>query len=163
MKTHEFHIPETSGIRTLDLRAFAVSSPSGDSDVSRTVAVAAGETLVAVAVPDPGAPISCRFDLAEGAKLILRSLVRPGASAEFSVYLKGDRSEADVRAVAVSENSHAASYSSKTVTSASKTRASSNVAAFSLPGGDLSITTIAEITEGVFGAYAEAVQSNVLF
>lgn len=158
MKTHELYIPETSGIRTLDL-----SSPSGTSDVSGVVAVAPGETLVAVSVPQPGVPVSYRFELAEGAKLLLRTLVRPGASAEFSAYLNGDRSEADVRAVAVSENGHAASYSSKTVTSASKTRASSNVAAFSLPGGDLSVTTVAEITEGVFGAYAEAVQSNVLF
>ncbi|MFB0965597.1 MAG: hypothetical protein QMC36_08190 [Patescibacteria group bacterium] len=158
MKTHELHIPEASGIRTLDL-----SSPSGASDVSGIVAVASDETLVAVSVPQPGIPVSYRFELAEGAKLFLRTLVRPGASADFSVYLNGDRSEADVRAVAVSENGHAASYSSKTVTSASKTRASSNVAAFSLPGGDLSVTTVAEIGEGVFGAYAEAVQSNVLF
>lgn len=163
MKTPEFHIPETSGIRTLDLREFAVSSLSEGADASRTVTVSAGETLVAVAVPNPGAPIVCRFDLREGAKLVLRSLVRPGASADVSVFLNGDRSEADLRAVAVSENGRTAAYATKTATSASKTRAVSDVTAFSLPGGDLSVTTVAEIGEGVFGAYAEAVQSNVFF
>lgn len=163
MKTHELHIPEASGIRTLDLSMPAVSSRSDASDVSNVVAVAAGETVVAVSVPYPGFPVSYRFDLAEGAKLLLRTLVRPGTSAEFAVFLNGDRSEADVRAVAVSEDSRASSYVSRTVSSASKTRSSSSVAAFSLPGGDLSLTTVAEIGENVFGAFAEAVQSNVFF
>lgn len=155
-------IPATPGLRTLDLRSFAVPSSESQSD-ARTVTVAENETLVAIAVPEEGRPIACRFELAEGAKLVLRSLVRPGTSADLSVFLNGDRSEADVRAVAVSENGQSAKYSSRTVTSASKTRACSDVAAFSLPGGDLFITTVAEIGKGVFGAYAEAVQSNLLF
>lgn len=163
MKTHELHIPEVSGIRTLDLSSPAVSSPSNASGVFPVVAVASNETLVAVSVPRPEVPVSYRFELAEGAKLLLRVLVRPGASADFEVTLNGDRSEADVRAVAVSESGLAASFSSKTVTSASKTRASSGVTAFCLPDGDMSVTTVAEIAEGVFGAQAEAIQSDVFF
>lgn len=144
-------------VRSLDLRALA---SAGEAPVVR---LAEGESLVAFAVPEPDSPIRCRFELAEGAKLFLRSFVRPGTSAELSVRLEGFGSEADVRAVAVSEGGRASNYVSRTDSVASKTRASSEVSAFSLPGGDLSVTTVAEIGEGVLDAYAEAVQSNVLF
>lgn len=149
--------PNLENPRTLDLRTFAASE--GVSEIR----LAAGETLVAFAVPEPDSPIRCRFELADGAKLLLRSLIRPGTSAELSVLLGGFGSEADVRAVAISEGGKTSNYVSRTVSAASKTRASSEVSAFSLSHGDLSITTVAEIGEGVSGAYAEAVQSNVLF
>ncbi|MDQ1344261.1 MAG: Fe-S cluster assembly protein SufB [Patescibacteria group bacterium] len=150
--------PTPASLKSLDLRT--LSANDGEIPVVR---VAPGETLVAFAVPELEKPVSCCFELAEGAKLFLRSLVRPGTSAEVAVFLLGDRSEADVRAVAVSEAGKPSAYSSRTVSTASNTRASSDVAAFSMSGGDLSVTTVAEIGEGVFGAYAEAVQSSVLF
>jgi Fe-S cluster assembly scaffold protein SufB len=72
-------------------------------------------------------------------------------------------SEADVRSVAISENALPTSYVSKTVSSASYTRAVSNVAAFALKDAEIFVSTSAEIGPDVFSAYAEAVQSNVLF
>lgn len=77
--------------------------------------------------------------------------------------MEGDSSEADIRSVAISDALSPTSYASKTVSSASGTRAVSNVAAFALSGAELSVSTSAEIGPGVASAYAEAVQSNVLF
>lgn len=122
-----------------------------------------GWTVVAIAVPEPDSPISYRFVLAPRSKLLVRSFVRPGTSAEIFAELSGFQSDADLRAVAVSEGGKTARYVSRTESSASKTRACSDVSAFALADGDLFIETVASIAPGVSAGYAEAVQSNVLF
>lgn len=122
-----------------------------------------GQTVVAIAVPEPDAPIVHRFVLEPDAKLLVRSFVRSGTSAEIRTELSGRGSEADLRAVAVSEGGRTARYVSRTESSASKTRACSDVSAFALKDGDLFVETVASIGPGVSAGYAEAVQSNVLF
>lgn len=156
MNAHESSVSE---IRVLDLGTL---HPSENAQLPE-LHIREGESMVAIAVPEPNRPIVCRFVLAPSAKLFLRTLVRPGTSSDFEVRLEGESSQADVRAVAISQDFLPASYVSRTVSLASKTRASSEIAAFALSNGDLSITTSAEIGPGVFAAYAEAVQSNILF